>query len=358
MSKEKNLSFNEVAKKHSSDYFSITKLIAHGRPDPTNPDWVAIQEAAKKGEISRVDDLLSSPETNYAAKKLANAEIFSLLSSQERPYLSPSDSKLYLLAGEGYIKTLNCIIDSQIKQITDLQKKIDDIPKLKKIMKPEAQIELTQREKALNEQLNDWQSCLEINIDNLLTIGVNRGNSNLIALICDKFQDKLNLDKFNPCFPIENTLLATAAKLNHFPVVKTLLGYKANPNVGDSKTAMALIHAILNGNIKMAKLLIKKGANLNLVAIHRGTKVDENGNLKFFEEEINVDDAIKLAPNSEDMASCINEIKSRGEFFTKEMIENGPHSPILSGLGDPDKWPEIIEEGILGQNIISEIKEQ
>ena len=351
MSKEKNSSVNEVTKKNSSDYLSITKLIANARPDPTNLDWVNIQQAAKAGNIKKVDDLLFVPQTNDAAKNLAKNEMFSVPSQPTgEEYRASPNSILYLLGAEGYIKILNCIIDSQIEQITNIQKQIDDIPKLKRIMTLTAQVELAQSKNMLEAQLNDWQSYLEVNIDNLLTIGVNRGNSKLIELICDKFQNKLNLDKFNPYFPVENTLLATAAKLNHFGVVKTLLKHQADPNAGNRKVEMPLINAIANGNIKMAQFLIINGANLDVVSLHRGSKVDENGGVKFFENEINVEDAIKKALNLAEMDRCINEIKSKGEFFAQEMSQNGVNSTILSWLNATDSVPDIIEEEILGQN--------
>lgn len=359
MSKDKNPSVNEVIKKHPSDYLSITKLLANARPDPTNSDWVNIQKAAKAGNIKKVDDLLFDPQTNDAAKNLAKNQMFSVPSQPTgEEYRASPNSILYLLGAEGYIKILNCIIDSQIAQITNIQKQIDGISRVKRIMTLPAQVELAQDKNMLEAQLNDWQSCLEVNIDNLLTIGVNRGNSKLIELICNKFQEKLNLDKFNPSFPIENTLLATSAKLNHRPVVKTLLKNQADPNVGHGQIEMPIINSILNGNIKMVKLLIKKGARLDVVAIKRGSIVDNNGQYKFFENPINVEDAIKLAPNSEKMKSCINEIKSRGDFFKEEMKKNGANSPILSWSEDSDPLPDIIEKNILGQNPEQGIEEQ
>jgi hypothetical protein len=350
MSKDNNPSVNEVIKKHPSNYLSITKLIATARPDPTNLDWVKIQQAATNGDIQQVDDLLFSCDTNDAAKNLAKTEMFSfsLQPSGEEDISSPN-SILYLLGAEGYIKILNCIIDSQIAQITNIQKQIDDIPMLQRIMTLPAQVELAQNQNMLEAQLNDWQHCLEVNIDNLLTIAVNRSKNKVIELICDKFRDKLNLDKFSSHFPLENTLLATSSKLNHFPIVQALLRYNADPNAGDKQTEMPLINAITNGNIKMVQFLIKNGANLDVVAIHRGSKVDENGGVKFFANAINVEDAIKLAPNSEEMESCINEIKSKGEFFKQEMSKNGPNSTILSWL-PPSPIEEIIEEEILGQH--------
>ena len=361
MSKDTNPSVNEVIKQHPSNYLSITKLIANARPDHTNLDWIKIQQAATNGDTQKVDDLLFDPQTNDAAKNLAKKAIFSVPShpiSEEYNILPNSNSILNLLAAEGYIKIVNCIIDSQIKQITDLQEKIDNIPKLKGIMKPKAQIELPQQEKTLKEQLNDWQNGLEVNINNILTIAVNHGNNKLIGLICNKFQEKLNLDKFNSSFPIDNTLLAIAVKLNHPSVVETLLKNKADPNAGNGKVEMPLIHAIANGNIKMTKSLIKHGANLDVVAIHRGSIVDDKGQYKFFEKPINVEDAIKLAPNPEEMVCYINEIKSKSDFFKQEMIENGPNSPIFSLIKATGPLPEITEENILGSNLEQTIEEQ
>lgn len=358
MSKEKNLSVNDVIKKHPSNYLSITKLIANARPDHTNPDWVNIQQAAKAGNIKKVDDLLSDSKTNYAAKKSANdAVLFFAQSPKGASYNASVQSILSLYGAEGYIQIPSRIIDSTINQINTLQKQVDEIPGFKRIMTSEAQIELTQQEKALKEQLNNWQTCLEIDIDRLLAIGVNRGHSGLIEMICNKCQEinnmlpeKFNLDTFNPFFPIENTFLVTAAKLNHLPVVRVLLKHKADPNAGNGKVEMPLIHAIINGNIKMAQLLIKHGAKLDGIAIHRGSVVDENGGVKFFENEINVEDAIKKALNLAEMDRCINEIKSKGEFFAQEMSQNGVNSPILSWLNATDSVPDIIEEEILGQN--------
>ncbi len=347
MSKDKNSSVNKIINKHPSDYLSITKLLANGRPDPTNLDWVNIQQAATNGDVQQVDNLLFSRDTNDAAKNLAKNEIFSVPSQPAaEEYRASPNSILYLLGAEGYIQNVCSIIDSQIKQITNLQKKIDEISKLKRIMTLPAQVELAQSKNMLEVQLNDWQNCLEVNIDNLLTIGVNRGNSKLIKLICNKFQERLNLDKFNLYFPIENTLLATAAKLNHFSVVKELLQYKADPNAGNEQTEMPLINAIANGNMAMAELLIKKGARLDVVAIKRGSIIDQNDQCKFFENPINVEDAIKLAPNSKEMEHFINEIKAKEEFLAKEMSETGANSPIFYWLNDD----EIIEVNLPGQN--------
>ena len=355
MSKDKNSSVNKVINKHPDDYLSITKLLANGRPDPTNLDWVNIQQAATNGDVQQVDNLLFSRDTNDAAKNLAKNEIFSVPSQPAaEEYRASPNSILYLLGAEGYIKILNCIIDSQIKQITNLQKQIDGISKLKRIMTLPAQVELAQSKNTLEVQLNDWQNCLEVNIDNLLTIGVNRGNSKLIELICNKFQERLNLDKFNLSFPIENTLLATAAKLNHRLVVKKLLTHKADPNAGNGQIEMPLINAIANGNMAMAELLIKKGARLDVMAIKRDSIVDENGQYQFFENPINVEDAIKLAPNSKEMEHFINEIKAKEEFFAKEMLKNGANSLIFPRLNND----EIIEVNLSGQNHEQIIEEQ
>ena len=371
MSKAKNPSVNIVPEKNSSDYLSATKLIANGRPDPTNPDWVAIQRLAKLGDIKVVDNLLSNPETNYAAKKLAQTAIsipplldeqtyFSqLLNNQQSEKYNPQSILLHLLGAEGYTKTIDCIIESQMQQLIKLQKQIDGIPELKKIMTSDAQIELTERQNKLGAELAIWQSFVTENIDKLLNIAVNHGHHELIELIHDKRGDKLDLNIFNASFPYKNTLLATAAKLNHFSVVEKLLQYDADPNVGNGETEMALIHAILNGNIKMAKLLIKNGASLDTIARHRSSLITKNDEYKFSEKEINVDEAIKLAPNSEAMAKCLDEIRSRGEFFRQEMLRKGDTSPLVQNLAN---WHEkdnlIIEEEVIGQNVEPPMEEQ
>lgn len=339
MSKAKNSFVSIVPKRNHSDYLSPTKLLASARSDPTNPDWVAIQEAAKVGDVKKIDYLLSSSKTNTAAKTLARTEIFTLPLPNEHAYFSQPQSILYLMSAEGYVNIVSCIIDNQVKQINNLQKEIDDQSKLKKIMTLDAQITLGQE-----------QNAFEKNTDNLLAIAVNRGQTELIELIVNKSKEKLNLDKFNIHFPQENTLLAIAARLNHFPVVKKLLECKANPNAGNGKTEMALIHAILNGNIKMTELLIKKGANLDTTAIHRSSLITENDECKFSEKEINVDEAIKLAPKREAIAKCIDDIRLIGDFFKREMLEKGADSPLLRGVAN-EYQNKNIKEVVTDQNL-------
>lgn len=371
MSKAKNPSVNIVPEKNSSDYLSATKLIANGRPDPTNPDWIAIQDAARAGNVQKVDHLLSHPDTNTAAKKSAQILISIPPLLDEQTYCSQLQNNqqsqksdhlsilLHLLAAEGYTKTTGGIIESQIKQIITLQKQIDGTERLKKIMTLEAQFELAERQNKLGPQLIDGQNSLEKNIDNMLSIATKHGHYKFIDFICSKIKDKLDLNIFNISCPQENTLLATAAKLNHFSVVKKLLQYKAHPNAGNGKTEMALIHAILNGNIKMAQLLIKSGASLDTTAIHRSSLITENDECKFSENQINLDEAIKLAPNSMEMGYFIDEIRARGEFFKQEMSENGADSPLVQNLSN---WHEkdnlIIEEEVIGQNVEPPMEEQ
>lgn len=356
MSKAKNPSVNIVPEKNSSDYLSATKLIANGRPDPTNPDWVAIQNAARAGDVQKVDNLLSSSKTNTAAKTLAKTEIFTLPLPNEQAYFSQPQSILYLMGAEGYVNIASCIIDNQVKQINNLQKEIDGQSKLKNIMTLDAQIQLVQEQNVREMQLIDWQNSLEKNIDNMLSIATKHGHYQFIDFICSKLKDKLDLNIFNMSFPYENTLLATAAKLNHFSVVKKLLQYKADPNAGNGKTEMALIHAILNGNIKMVQLLIKNGASLDTIARHRSSVITENDECTFSENQINVDEAIKRAPNSEAMAKCLDEIRSRGEFFRQEMLGKGDTSPLVQNLAN---WSqdENIQGVVTDQNLVNEGQE-
>ncbi len=284
MSKDKNPSVNEVIKKQPNNYLSITELIAKGQTATINQDWVSMQEAAKAGDVKKVDNLLFSPNTNDTAKRWALDEIFSFPSQPSgSSYKASPNSILSLLSATGYTKNVCSIIDSQIKQITDLQEKLDIVPNLDMLL-----------------QLRDWQDRLNTNISNILTIGVKRGNSKLIGHIFHKFQGKLDLDDFNSGCPRKNTLLATAAKSNHFSVVKELLQYKADPNAGNGQTEMPLIHAIYNGNVKMAELLIKKGARLDNIAIHRGSIIDQNDQCKFFADQISVKDAIATTKNSQE----------------------------------------------------------
>ena len=319
MSKDKNPSVNEVIKKQPNNCWSITKLIANGQTATINQDWVSMQEAAKAGDVKKVDNLLFSPNTNDTAKQWALDEIFSFPSQPAgSSYKASPQRVLYLLSAEDYTKNVCSIIGDQTKQITDLQEKLDITPNLNMLL-----------------QLRDWQDRLNTNISNILTIGVNRGNSKLIRNICHKFQGKLALDDFNLGCPQKNTLLATAAKLNHLSVVKELLQYKADPNAGNGKVEMPLIHAIYNGNVKMAELLIKKGARLDNIAIHRGSRIDKNGQCKFFADQIRVKDAIATTKNSQEKMIYLAWKKGDEDIF--QHVIGGKISIITHLLAQKEK---------------------
>ncbi|MCP5369090.1 MAG: ankyrin repeat domain-containing protein [Rickettsiaceae bacterium] len=171
-----------------------------------------------------------------------------------------------------------------------------------------------------------------LDLINLMLIAVNNNQVNVLDYLYKRFGNKKALNYYSVRTPTNDSFLAIASKHRNLEMVKKLLSFNADPNIGNHKTNMPLINAILNGDKKIVKALIKGGARLDVVSVRSFSEIDKDGNCKFFEEKITVLEAIKKAPNSEKMSNYLQEIQNRGEFFTNEILSNGASSCIFDNL--------------------------
>ena len=70
------------------------------------------------------------------------------------------------------------------------------------------------------------------------------------------------MDGVNPDYVVEHPL-TDAARKNDIDVVYTMLYYGTDPNVSNSDGVTALSSASFNGNVRMMKMLIDAGADIN-----------------------------------------------------------------------------------------------
>ncbi len=87
-----------------------------------------------------------------------------------------------------------------------------------------------------------------------LILACYHGNVNVAQLLA-KHTKKINYQEEY------GTALHAASYKNHLEIVKSLLEYKADPNIVDEQGTTALIYATQNKNPKMVALLLKYGAD-------------------------------------------------------------------------------------------------
>jgi ankyrin repeat protein len=94
---------------------------------------------------------------------------------------------------------------------------------------------------------------------NLLSIAVRRGDTKMAEMLIDH---KIELEVVSS---YGMTPLSIATWLNEFEMVKLLVDKGANVNVtrADLKAEEPLMWAVLHGNVEMVDFLVEKGANLN-----------------------------------------------------------------------------------------------